>query len=110
MIRESVPVEACRIRDKNARPNWQMVRLHQDTHRHLKEWIDAQAKGNGRGIETDFYMKCAGEVTFDAAVSELLRRDTDHRARGRKAKPSRKLKPVVPVVDAWIEEESKTPT
>ncbi len=69
---------------------WIMVRLQRLTHKRLMEWRAAQAGKEGAGIETDFYSRHSGEISFDACVRELLSRDDAHRQRARKAREKAK--------------------
>jgi len=64
---------------------YKMVRLRRMTCKMLDDWRKAQAGCKGSGIETDFWHRTSGEISYDAVVCELLRRDESHRLRAKRA-------------------------
>jgi len=64
---------------------YKMVRLRRLTCKMLDEWRKAQSSCKGSGIETDFWHRTSGEISYDAVVCELLRRDESHRMRAKVA-------------------------
>jgi len=71
--------------DALKREVYKMVRLRRLTCKMLDEWRKAQSGCKGKGIETDFWHRTSGEISYDAVVCELLRRDESHRKRAKVA-------------------------
>lgn len=77
----------------NARErDWKMVRLLRVTAKQLDEWREVQAGKNARGIETAFWNRTSGAISYDACVRELLARDEAHRQRSKRAHQKKKAK------------------
>jgi hypothetical protein len=75
---------------KARQEKWIMVRLRRTTHRQLLDlerlWIDAYTRGNGPVPPDD-----RDGISIDRMVTELLRRDVEHRARASKSSARKKV-------------------